>query len=59
MHKQIPDIFEYLALRAGSLTLMPSKDKVITLNTVLNINKKAAQIDDLLSRIRVEVDDQA
>ena len=57
MHKQIPDIFEYLALRAGSITLIPSKDKVIMLPTVLNINKKAAQIDDLLSRIRVEVDD--
>jgi len=59
MHKEIPDIFEYLALRAGSITLIPSKDKVIMLPTVLNINKKAAQIDDLLSRIRVEVDDNA
>jgi len=57
MIKEIPDIFEYLALRAGSITLIPSKDKVIILGTVLNINKKAAQIDDLLSRIRVEVDD--
>lgn len=59
MHKEIPDIFEYLALRAGSITLVPSKDKVIILSTVLNINKKAAQIDDLLSRMRVEVDDHA
>lgn len=57
IHKEIPDIFEYLALRAGSITLIPSKEKVIILNTVLNINKKADQIDDLLSRIRVEVDD--
>ncbi len=59
MHKQIPDIFEYIALRAGSITLMPSKDKVIHLNTILNINKKADEIDELLSRIRVEIDDHA
>lgn len=59
MHKEIPDIFEYLALRAGSITLVPSKDKVIILSTVLNINKKAAQIDVLLSRIKVEVGDNA
>ena len=57
IHKEIPDIFEYLALRAGSITLIPSKEKVIILSTVLNINKKADQIDELLSRIRVEVDD--
>ena len=59
MHQTIPDIFEYIALRAGSLTLIPSKDQVIHLNTVLNIKKKAAQIDDLLSRMRVEIDDHA
>jgi hypothetical protein len=59
IHKEIPDIFEYLALRAGSITLIPSKDKVIMLNTVLNVNKKADQIDELLSRIRVEIDDHA
>ncbi|MHA1293132.1 MAG: Yip1 family protein [Promethearchaeota archaeon] len=57
IHKEIPDVFEFLALRAGSITLMPSKEKVIALNTVLNINKKAEQIDYLLSYIRVEVDD--
>ena len=59
IHKEIPDIFEYLALRAGSITLIPSKDKVIMLPTVININKKADQIDELLSRIRVEIDDHA
>ena len=53
------DIFEYLFLRAGSITLLPTKDKVIMLNTVLNINKKADQIDELLSRMRVEIDDNA
>jgi len=59
IQKEIPDVFEYLALRAGSITLFPSKDKVIILNTVININKKSAQIDELLSRMRVEIDDHA
>ncbi|MHA1147780.1 MAG: hypothetical protein ACTSR8_06005 [Promethearchaeota archaeon] len=54
--KEIPDIFEFLALRAGSITLMPGKDEIIHLNTVLNINKKAEQIDYLLSHMHVEID---
>ena len=57
MHKEIPDIFEYLALRAGSITLVPSKDKVIILTTVLNINKKQRQIDYLLSHVSIEPDE--
>lgn len=55
--KDIPDIFEFIALRAGSITLMPGKDEIIHLNTVLNINKKAEQIDYLLSHMHVEVDE--
>lgn len=55
--KEIPDVFEFLALRAGSITLHPSKDQVIHMNTVLNINKKAEQLDYLLSHIHVEVDE--
>lgn len=55
--KEIPDIFEYLALRSGTITLRPSKDKVIHLGTVLNIDKKAKQLDYLLSHMKVEVDE--
>lgn len=54
--KEIPDVFEFFALRAGSITLIPSKDTIIPLHTVLNINKKAEQIDYLLSHLHVEVD---
>lgn len=54
--KDIPDVFEFLALRAGSIMLVPTKDNVIHLNTVLNINKKAEQLDYLLSHLHVEVD---
>lgn len=56
--KTIPDIFEYFVLRAGTIVLMPGRsDEVINLPTVLNVNKKAAQIDFLLSHISVEPDE--
>ncbi|MBN1801316.1 MAG: hypothetical protein JW891_07410 [Candidatus Lokiarchaeota archaeon] len=58
IRKEIPDVFEFFILRAGSITLMPGHGEVIHLTTVLNINKKQEQIDELLSNVRVEIDDQ-
>ena len=55
--KEIPDVFEFFILRAGSLTLMPGGGDVIPLQTVLNINKRANQIDYLLSYVSVEPDE--
>ena len=55
--KEIPDVFEFFVLRAGSITLMPGQQDVIHLNTVLNINKKQEQIDALLSYVSVEPDE--
>ncbi|MFX0024792.1 MAG: hypothetical protein ACFE8M_00135 [Candidatus Hermodarchaeota archaeon] len=55
--KEIPDVFEFFVLRAGSITLMPGHGDVIPLNTVLNVNKKAEQIDWLLSHIQMEPDE--
>jgi hypothetical protein len=53
--KNIPDVFEFFTLRAGSITLMPGRaDEAIMLSTVPNINKKSEQIDYLLSEISVE-----
>ncbi len=51
--KDIPDLFEYLTFRAGSLTLIIAKGSVVHLNTVLNINKKVERIDFLLSHLHV------
>ncbi|MFX1236090.1 MAG: hypothetical protein ACFFAS_04035 [Promethearchaeota archaeon] len=59
IRKEIPDVFEFFILRAGSITLMPGHGEVVHLNTVLNINNKQEQIDKLLSQVRVEIDDQA
>ena len=55
--KEIPDVFEFFVLRAGSITLMPGHGDVIPLNTVLNVNKKSEQIDWLLSHISMEPDE--
>jgi hypothetical protein len=55
--KEIPDVFEFFILRAGSITLMPGHGDVIPLRTVLNINKKQKQIDYLLSHISIEPDE--
>ncbi|MFX1327559.1 MAG: hypothetical protein ACFE91_05375 [Promethearchaeota archaeon] len=51
--KEIPDLFEYLMFRAGSLTLILAKGNIVHLNTVPNINKKIEQIDFLLSSLHV------
>ncbi len=55
--KEIPDVFEFFILRAGSITLMPGHGDVIPLPTVLNINKKQKQIDYLLSHVSIESDE--
>ena len=55
--KEIPDVFEFFILRAGSITLLPGHGDVIHLPTVLNINKKQKQIDNLLSYVSVEPDE--
>jgi hypothetical protein len=55
--KEIPDVFEFFILRAGSITLMPGHGDVIPLTTVLNINKKQKQIDYLLSHVSIEPDE--
>lgn len=55
--KEIPDVFEFFILRAGSITLMPGHGDVVNLPTVLNINKKQNQIDYLLSHISIEPDE--
>ncbi|TFG26374.1 MAG: hypothetical protein EU532_09990 [Promethearchaeota archaeon] len=58
LKKTIPDVFEFFILRAGTMVLMPGRsDEAIALNTVLNVNKKADQIDYLLSHISVEPDE--
>ncbi len=54
--KSIPDVFEFLFLRAGLIVLLPgNKGEVINLPTILNVNKKAKKIDLLLSHLQVGI----
>lgn len=53
--KEIPDLFEYMMLKAGTISMI-WKNKIVILNTVLNVKKKIEQIDDLLSHLQVAVD---
>ena len=54
--KEIPDIFEFIAFRAGTITFYPTKTDAIILPTVLNVNKKEAHLNNLLSSIKVSTD---
>jgi len=54
--KKIPDLIEFILLRAGSLSLIVGDNEVAHLSTILNINKKSNNIDKLLSELRIEVD---
>ena len=56
--KEIPDVFEFFLLRAGSMTIDPGhSDEVMILPTVLNINKIEKHLDWLLSHVSVEPDE--
>jgi hypothetical protein len=56
--KEIPDVFEFFLLRAGSMTIDPGhSDEVRILPTVLNINKVEKHLDWLLSHVSVEPDE--
>jgi len=56
--KEIPDVFEFFLLRAGSMTIDPGhSDEVMILPTVLNINKIEKNLDWLLSHVSVEPDE--
>lgn len=53
--KEITDVFEYIALRAGKITLIINDKTAFTLDTVVNVNKKIKELDELLSQFRVKV----
>lgn len=55
--KEIPDIFEFFMLGAGSLTFYPEGGRrLVKLNTVVWINTKEEKLNTLLSKISVEDD---
>jgi hypothetical protein len=52
--KKITDVFEYMALRAGSIILhISGAESPVELHTVANVHKKAQKMDALLSAIKI------
>lgn len=59
IQKKITDMFEYVLLKSGELTIIPaSRTTIIHLPTVLNINEKEKQIREVLGTLEVEIDRQ-
>jgi len=51
--KKIPDVFKYILLGSGSIILhAPGVSESVVLNTVVNVNRKAKQMDAILSAVR-------
>ena len=53
----ISDVFEYLLLGVGSITLIPKDSEPIHLSTVIRVSKKVNEMDLILSHLAVKVDD--
>lgn len=57
MTKEINDVFEYLLLRSGRVILFPATEReAIVLENVLNVNRKEADVHELLSSLAVEIE---
>lgn len=54
----ISDVFEYILLGAGSITLIPKDSEPIHLSTVINVNKKVRNMDILLSHFAVKIEEK-
>ena len=54
--REIPDVFEYILLRAGRIKLMPRDHEPFIIETVFNIKKKDKLIGEILSKMKVTFD---
>jgi len=53
----VSDVFEFMFLGAGSITLFPKDSEPIHLTTVINVKKKIKKIDRLLTHMAIEIND--
>ncbi len=54
--KEYPDIIEMLLFRSGTLILTPPKvEHAIVLKNVIGINKKVKEMNEILSRLKVDI----
>ncbi|MEN8148563.1 MAG: hypothetical protein ABFS86_02000 [Planctomycetota bacterium] len=57
IQKEIPDVFEYLLLRSGSMVLHPrGEDRAIVLDNIIGIQKKEAEVKEILESYAVRID---
>jgi hypothetical protein len=54
-NKEINCVFAFLVGRSGTITLIIDNNNVVTLENVLDVNRKAQALDEMLSQIRVKV----
>ncbi|MHA1894007.1 MAG: hypothetical protein ACTSX4_05860, partial [Candidatus Helarchaeota archaeon] len=58
VYKQIDDIFEYMVLKSGDITLLfPAGSKYVSLSlpNVMNINQKVKDINYIISKTEVDI----
>jgi hypothetical protein len=54
--KEFPDLIELVIFRSGTLVLSPPRtDRAIVLQNVLRINKKIDEMNEILSRLKVDI----
>jgi len=55
--KEYPDLIEHLIFRSGTLVLAPPKaERAIVLRNVIGIDKKVRSMNEILSRMKVDID---
>ena len=54
----VTDVFEFLLLGAGTITIYPKDSEAIHLYTIVRVKRKMKQIDWLLSHLSVTVSSQ-
>jgi hypothetical protein len=53
--KQIPDVFEYALLRAGTIVIIPAVGEKQEIQNVPNVNVVESRLDSLLGTIQVQI----
>ena len=55
--KEIPDVLEFLLLRAGTIVLYPAHEqRAIVLENIIGINRKEAEVKEILESLAVRID---
>lgn len=55
--KEFPDVIEMLIFRSGTLVLTPPKaERAIVLKNVIGITKKVKEMNEILARLKVDID---